>query len=97
MKWTDPILIDGKEYRFHDTYGDPLIFAMPINDKYTLWRDINCDEPLETWTLVLTYDSVKNSVVTPNDKFRTQVYHGKDIQSPTFIKELLEHVLHRII
>ena len=97
MEWTDPIHINGKDYKFEHVEDEPLMMVMKIDDSYSIWRDINCDTPMERWALVKTYDSVKNSIVKKNDTYRQDVYHGKNIKSPEFIKTLLEHVLHGII
>lgn len=92
MKWTDTFKIREKEYRFIDTEDDPLYFIMHINESYFLSRHINCDSPTEQISLHQKYVSVKNGI-SKDDIFSIDVYHGKDIQSESFLSELLENVL----
>jgi len=97
MRFDSTININGKDYEFVGDEEFPLRYIMKINDSYEIIRDINCDIPTERWSLVHIYDSVRNGVVKKNDTFSTDVYHGKDIESEIFMKELLEHVLYGII
>lgn len=97
MNWTDPIIVNGKSYQFESNEDDPLYFMMKIG-RYELFRQINCDEPTERWSLRHLYTRTQTTklqgTVSWDEWFEHgAVYQGKEITSPEFLSSLLEHIL----
>jgi hypothetical protein len=92
MNWTDPIIVNGKTYQFESIEEDPLYFIMKLGN-YELYRDINCDSPLERWSLRHLYQKTISEVSSMEWFDHGNVYHGKEITSPEFLSSLLEHIL----
>ena len=96
MKFNCEIELNGKYYKFESIEEGPLMFEMVINNNYTLYRHINCDDDGEYMNLVKKYIAVEKGISKPAI-FSNDVYRGKEISSESFMKELLEHVLNGVV
>lgn len=95
MNWYKPIIIYGKEYSFIDVEDEPLRLELKLSNDYILYRDIDidCDSLSERMFLVHFYGPLTKNMFE-RKHISHDVYRGKEIEDPSLMTQLLEHILY---